>query len=385
MDAVLHRVFSKLEGRDAVIFATLTRSLVSVAAFASIGAVLETSEDTLSFGRWVRRYGKTLASADISDATAISQCIGYVCSLCPDLRNLRLDLKTYDPVAFHFMPLLEHLDVELDRCIDGCLELESVAFPSLQTLRCAAASPRSITLPVHMPSLTSCRLRGLELSAVPTTVPHLKELGLSHCRFPESLVVGLEHLTTLTALDLSGCHLTHAPQELASLVALEDLNLSHNELMNYDEHGALLDDALTAINLLPRLKTLDISHNYLDDVGVEQSFPALRCPLEYLDVACNPCYDLPPGPYLRSLKTLRTSFIPSCIGKASTLRELVIHGHCPKYEPYDIMPPDLRHVSPPKWLLTIHLDDDHISSKVMSDVLLLVKKKPVIGTAVRES
>ena len=381
MNAALENVFWKLRGRDAIVFATLSKSIAVTAGFTTIKTTLHASDDTISFGRWMCRHGSRVRHLDITDHSSLSQCVCHLCAQCSHLESVRLALKAFDMNAFHFVrPSLRSLDLVLNHCIDSSLDLCMLSFPSLSQCRITSTTPKKIIFPPALHALDILIAQGVRLNALPST-PSLKTLSLQASQYPESVVEHIGTLTTLTSLNLSGCRLTHAPQELATLRALESLDLSHNVIMNYDDDGMFVDDSLTAISSLPRLKSLNLSHNYLDDVGVENALPVIQCPaLKHLDISCNPCVDLPAGSYLRGLTSLRSSFVPSTLGHAKMLRELYIHGHCSKHEAFDLPMPELHHITPPKWLSTIFLDDTHITSKVMHDILYLVKQRPEIGT-----
>ena len=384
MDAALERIFWNLRGRDAIVFATLSKCIASVAGFTTIKTTLHASDETISFGRWICRHGSRLRHLDITDHSSISQCVCHFCTHCPGVESIRFALRAFDLDAFHFVgPTLRSLDLVLDQCIEYFLDLRTLSFPSLSQCRMTSTEPKEIMLPPSLEALDILILQGIRFQDLPST-PSLKALSLQACRYPESVVEHMGTLTTLTSLNLSRGRLTHAPHELANLLALEHLDLSHNVIRNYDDDGMFADDSLTAISALPRLKSLILGHNYLDDMGLENALPVLRCPsLKHLDICCNPCVDLPTGSYLRGLTSLRSSFIPASLGHAKSLRKLYIHGHCSKHEPFDLAMPELHHITPPKWLSTICLDDTHITAKVMNDILYLVKQKPDIGTTLK--
>lgn len=376
---IMDLVGPKLLGKDAVVFSTLSKYASTRSPCEWACAVLDTIDNIVSFGKWIRRHASTLHVLDIRSYDASSRVIGYLCMMCRNLYTLKLDLMHYDVFAFGFMDKLENLELALTHSIDDGISLESVVFPKLQSLKITSSSVENVSLPSSIPVLTSLRLQRAKIDRF-SQMPHLREMQILHCIFPEESLDRFTELTRLEYLDVEGCRFEYLPEEFGSLVNLRTLLASNNALINY-EHEVALDDTLRSIQNLVNLTHLDISHNYIDDVGMEASLPLLNCPsLQSLDVACNPCHDLPEGSYLRGLTSLRTSILPSRLDQATKLQHLHLHEFCHKHSPMESIVARGNGVRLPDALDTVYIDDTHVSSRLMEGVLTMIRNRPSIGT-----
>lgn len=379
-DQILDVISSRLQCRDAIVFSTLSKHTYASHRPISIYAKLDTSRDITSFARWMRCNGRSIETIHLNSDHQASYALLFACFASEKLVDATLNLQSIDPFAFTFLPNLETLSLSLSRSARDSLSLEDIEFSKLRRLSILSGSLTHVTLPPHLPCLTSLELSRVRTPRLPTILPDILRLSLPRCELNEDLVSQMSSLTTLTCLNVLGCHLSHAPHEFLYLTRLVDLNLSKNSLVNYDTQGAFVDDTLLSIERLPHLTHLDLSHNYIDDMGMEDALPKLECPkLVSLDIACNPCTDLPRGSYLRRLTCLRASFIPVTLSHAASLRDLKLHGYCSKHNPDEILPLNVSNVSPPPLLETIVIDDSHVSARHMNDVLLLVKNKPTLS------
>lgn len=377
---VCDTILSKLDCRDAIIFSTLSKDLYALQRRPIIRANLQSPQCVVSHIKWMQRHGSGIRDLSLTCDHPISHTALYACLVSPHLTHLKLNLLILDQFALNFLPCLEVLDITLSSDQE-ILDLGSIPFLKLRQLRLYSRSGISmIELPAHFPSLTSLELSRMRFPRFPNA-PNLLKLAVPRCELDENLVVQMSTLTTLTSLDVVGCKLSHAPHEFMYLTKLQDLNLSKNGLINYDTDGLFIDDTLLSIERLPNLTHLDVSHNYIDSMGMNDALPKLECPkLESLDVSCNPCVDIPNGAYLRRLKTLRASFIPTHLTNATALCELKLHGHCQRHAPNEELPPSIDAVHPPASLESISIHDSHIHSRLVSDVLSVVKKKPSLRT-----
>lgn len=93
-----------------------------------------------------------------------------------------------------------------------------------------------------------------------TDFPNLEVLNLSYNKLSRSSLQALNQLSKLRVLDLSANGLRDLPQEFARYQALEELNLSANELESTD---ASIQSTFKYLGTLPHLKRLNLSHNKL--------------------------------------------------------------------------------------------------------------------------
>jgi Leucine-rich repeat (LRR) protein len=348
--------------------------------------MLLTSGDVISFARWILAHGSLIPQLSIAtNFTPLSNALpAYIAGGCPSLRKLTLDVPSYDSAAFMLMaPRLEHLTLNLSGYQDDRVSLEDVEFPVLHALCIDRCRSKQVLLPGRLQQLEHLYVSHCSLQGSLPVMPRVRALELPNCVIELETVASLTTLTTLTKLDLRGNGMTYAPDELEHLVHLEDLDLSHNRLVNYDERDAIFEDTLVSIEGLTALRSLNISHNFLDTMGMEPLANLTCTRLERLDVSCNPCTDIPDGGYLQNLTLLTTSFIPSCLGRMTRVNEIRLHGHCQHHLPYEDPWPDVSHVTVPPSLDTLCIDeDDHVAVRLVHDMFELVKKTPRLCTRI---
>ena len=153
------------------------------------------------------------------------------------------------------------------------------------------------------------------------------------------------------------------PEEIGSLAQLRHLDVSHSLITNYDENGSFVDDAFVGIEPLTALTSLAMHHNYVDNVGFDDAMPRLRCSLRHLDIACNPCANLPVTPSLQHLTSLRTSCLPGDLHRMTALAALYIHGHCELHRPYEEHA--VPSVTPPPSLQAVYIEDHDVTKDTM--------------------
>jgi len=246
------------------------------------------------------------------------------------------------------------------------MTMHVATLPKLQTLVCTKVLP-------------------VNLSAA--LVPALTSLTFRHLRF-ESILPALSELTTLRHLAAPLCRLTYIPDELEHLTALESIDMSWNALTGYTPQGFFEGDAFRSIHGLQKLRSLNISHNDLDMASMKELGDLSTTVLESLDISCNPCAVLPEtGAYLRSLKSLTSSFVPRAkiLAAAPNLDTIQIHGPCSSaYEP----PCD--QLGEGAWRLggaslasskvrTLRIESASVPARVACDVLDLCRALPSVS------
>lgn len=383
---VYDAIRSKLSGKDAVIFSTLCKYTASTTTYDSVKADLENSEAKLvSFGLWIRNHKDTLRRATLSCRAEECEIVGYLCAACPQISSVSLTLRSFDPIATQLMgATLQHLEIDATSSASPVFSFGGGVYPKLETLSIRGVREKTtVDFPTAFPALKKLTLEALEHP----TLPHLPCIEILVCRscvLNEGITNSLSSLVTLKELGLHGSRFSFVPESIASLTNLQTLDLSKNHFYNYDAQGFFLDDTLAPIANLRHLTSLNISHNYMDEFGMEEGLGQLACPLEYLDVSCNPTTDLPRGFYLQNLKTLRSSIVPSTLQSAVRLETLILHGPCAHYTPYDgRLTEDVR--LPPHSLRTVVFDDVMVPSALMEPVMHLVKANEKIQTVFQYS
>lgn len=339
-----------------------------------IEAVLPTTSHVISFGLWMQRYGRHCRSLTIESSVCAGASTIYMCAQCPELMSARLTLDRFEPFGFHFLWMLHDLSLDISHCTDARVSLATTTFPLLTTLtienRVVPTSPvtlpdahrKAVALPDHLPQLTRLLVQHAVLENLPP-MPMIEVLALPSCRFGVDVVVQLGTLTTLTSLDLSKNVMRFIPDELETLTRLQNLDVSHNHITNYDEDGAFVDDTFVGIEPLTALTSLTMHHNYVDNVGFEDTFPRLQCALRHLDIACTPSTDFPISTCVTHLTSLRTSCLPNDLHRLSRLSVLYVHGHCKLHEPYEDRA--ATSVTPPSSLHAVYLEDHEITRETM--------------------
>ena len=339
--------------------------------------------EVLSFSRWIQRHGASIHTLALSTTfTPMSQTLSsYVVGCCPKLVSFSMHVPTFDLATIVFISSkLQDLTLDLSGYLDASVCFEMIEFPSLKSLCIRRGHSKRVTLPPEFPSLEKIHLEHCNLGdmALPR-MPVIRSLGLPRCQVDTNTVDSIGDLTTLTKLDLSWNTMTYAPDEISCLVHIEELNLSHNLMTNYREDGGMFGDTLESLESLGMLTHLDLSHNFIDTAGMEALATLLCIRLEYLDISCTPCTMIPRGGYMKSLRHMKASFVPSHLGAMTCLRELQLHSHCDRYRPFDEPWPDIKHVSIPASLETLSIhDDDAMDVRLVRDMLDIVKRMPRI-------
>lgn len=374
MNDIHERIRCKLSDVDAIRFSTLSKNLYGSYKRTHVLANLMVPSDVDSFEKWMARFGHHVARVHIK---SVEQRSPYIPLWCHDaLEEGTFEILSVNPAIFHKFPRLRVLSLTVTGYDD--MHFTQKSLEKLEVF--ARHGAPHISFSNDLSNLTSLVLSKATITDLPE-FPRLLELGIPTCQVSDQVIERLADLTTLTSLDISGCCLTHIPTEISRLVHLEKLTASRNNLSCYD-NGIFYDDTLQALERLPNLQHLDISHNYIDSTGIENALPRLWCQnLQTLDLSCNPCVDMPYGPYLKSVRTLRCSFVPTIL-RYMSLSELRLHGYCTRHDPrihHDL----LAHAIGPQTGLSLKrivFDDSHICAKLMNDVLYLVKLNPGIET-----
>lgn len=383
-----HALDPKLSSRDALVFSTLCRDTLSMRVHTHIDAVLPTTSDVISFGLWMQGHARHLQHASVSSSVAAGASTIYMCGQCIAMKSCRLCLDRFETFGFHFLWMLEELHLDISHSVDVRVSMAATSFPALQSLTIESTAVRdpvpvgfvtlnptvhrkAVALPDVVPNLTHLTVRNAVVEELPA-MPSIRVLRLPSCRFGADVVTHLATLTTLTTLDLSKNVMSFIPDEIAALTRLKELNMSHNYITNYDDTGSYVDDTFVGIEPLTALTSLILHHNYVDNMGFDDSVPRLRCTLKHLDIACNPCTDIPVSPSLRHLTSLRTSCIPKHLHTMRDLTVLYVHGHCDVHGPYESHAATT--VTAPPSLRAVHLDDPE--GRISRDTMHLIAQFP---------
>jgi Leucine-rich repeat (LRR) protein len=380
MDAL----YTKLDPRDSIVFSTLSKECLRIyrPPEALHDIMLVTVEDIVSFSRWIQRYGRAVKKLTfVTNFTPMSEALpSFLAGACPCLSTLALDVPTIDTAALMLLnSRLQHLTLTLSG-YGTLFSLNCIQLPFLKSLTLLHGQSRNFIFPDSFPLLQWLTIENYVLEDELTHMPSLRALELPRCSLTIDTVDSIASLTLLTRVQLSGNNIVFAPDALRELVHLEELDLSHNILNRYGTDGMVYDDIFESITGLRKLKELNISHNRIDTVGM-QELENLQCiNLQRLDISCNPCTGIPIGGYLRSLKRLTTSCVPRALKKMKCLEELHFHGYCTTLS----IPPaeDEDDEAPvavvPRSLHTVWLDEGEnpIPVKLVHSMLELVKHNP---------
>lgn len=383
----MNYIIQKLDPKDRIIFSTLSKETRRWSDQFPKGihdVMIRTAETMLSFSTWLREHGALLERLSIAtNFTPFSNALpAFLAGACPMLHTLSLDVPSHDSAALMLMSShLQHLRFSLSGYIEHTCSLNYIEFPSLQTL-CIEGRSHKVVLPHSFESLSHLRMEKCRVHALPE-MHRLKNLELPYCMTHTEVFESLAHCTMLTRLDLTGNGMYVVPDSVSFLTQLEELDLKCNQLTSYDENSALFEDTLLSLNELTTLRELNVSHNYLDNIGMEELAKLTCTNLRRLDVSCNPCTNIPPGPYLTHLNVLRTSCIPSCLGTMRCLEEVHLHGHCARHQPYEEHWVDIESITVPPHLDTLYVDDDDkVNVRLVHDMFDLVKRAPRLSMKV---
>eukprot|EP00347_Sterkiella_histriomuscorum_P001540 403371645 len=94
-------------------------------------------------------------------------------------------------------------------------------------------------------------------------------LGLSYNTIPVSTLYNLKYLPRLKTLDLTSNYLSQLPDDLSFLNQLEDLNLSYN-LFSSKNQTYNANKLFVAFASMPRLKRLNLSNNNMEAIHYEE-------------------------------------------------------------------------------------------------------------------
>lgn len=223
----------------------------------------------------------------------------------------------------------------------------------------------------RMPNLKRLSLtcESIHISSLP---PDLTHLSLNAKSISEYTVESIQPLTKLESLHLHHCGMKFIPDEFAGLVALTTLDMSHNELSGYTEDGTYHNDTFTSIITLPNLKILNVSHNALDALMLnELSLLETTC-LEELDVSHNllPLHLPSHGAYCGRLKRLKTSFMPCrvMLDALPRLETLVLSTH-PDGDEDDDDAGEYRTLITTHGPLSIYSESDTVPTSLFTDLL----------------
>ncbi|KAL4898132.1 hypothetical protein BDV59DRAFT_166258 [Aspergillus ambiguus] len=191
----------------------------------------------------------------------------------------RLVLRRKGLITLHklsdFCPRLEYLDVSFNEI--GQL---SGAPSTLRTLKIQQNYLSNLTSWGHLGNLQYLDVSGNGLESLDgfSGLIHLRELNASNNKIRD--IEGLYDLDGLLSLKLSNNNMTAVDFEGAELTRLQELDLSHNQLMS-----------VRSIESLSALERLDLSSNHLSNVDLTSPLTTLRS----LKLSNNQFYNLDVG------------------------------------------------------------------------------------------
>lgn len=300
--------------RDRFIFHSLSRDAFACRPVWPIlrDVLIRTFDDARSFRTWILRHGDALTTLEITIFVPDSILLG-VLSVLRNLRSLKITIK--HSIEPFFLESMQHLTSLALTCTTLTMPSWSKMPPDLRDLHITCTSQLTVSDAfVHaFPKLTQLSITSPTIRA--RDFPRsLRDLSIEGAFHSEESIEALQNLTLLEKLKLSKCYLKYAPEELEHLTSLTHLDLSHNKISSYDENAASFDNTLESIKRLPRLMHLNLSYNAMDDTTFEEFADFATPCLKSLDVSCN--YDeattLPcEGTYLSTITHVRASCIPS--------------------------------------------------------------------------
>jgi hypothetical protein len=373
---VFSHVYVKLCPKDKLTLSTLSKELRRMYTVSDPfqPITLATEDQHVSFARWIQTYGMDVSDLDVTTHIP-SSLLSFVAGVCRSLTTIRLNLPELDTMAIRFMAhRLRHMTMHLNHDT----YMDTISFPSLESFHVLHGRSKRLTLPSSLPSLHTLGLHMCTIFDFPNDMPRLRALEVPRSLHVHNISALLTIPTTLTRLDMSRNNMTFVPYGVGRFVHLKDLDVCYNQMMTYDDVGMYVDDTISEIEGLTALTRLNVSHNLFDTMGLE-CLQRLTCRLKVLDISCTPCVDIPFAECLGGLTSLKTSVIPSCLGRLTMLEEIKLHGHCDRYVPFDEEWPDLTSVRIPSSLDTMSIDDDdRVNTRLVYTMCDMIKKSPSI-------